>query len=380
MFPTSRLLAHGAAVLALALSASAQVQIGASKDNTLYNDVSGLISNGVGEYFFVGRNAGMSAYPIRRGLIAFDVAAAIPAGSLITSVELTLSMSQTSSGPSSVAVHRVLADWGEGLSDAPGTEGAGAAAQPGDATWVHRFFNGVTWATPGGDLAATPSAALTVDQANFYTWTSTPALVADVQAWLDTPSSNFGWCLRGAESVVGSAKRFDSKDNVFPVLRPVLTVSYTAGPTVYCTQSKPTSVPGCTAKLSVTDFTLASGVWSATDIPRDATAGTGTSLGIFIYTRGVGIGQSATSLSVPYGTLCLSGFLRSAPACSPALVAGAVGGVCNVGPMTTAVNCSGGALGIAVGEDVNVQLWYRDPKGGAGGDANFSNAIFYTVQ
>ena len=46
--------------------------------------------------------------------------------------------------------------------------------------------------------------------------------------------------------------------------------------------------------------------------------------------------------------------------------------------MTTAVNCNGGALGILPGEDVNVQLWYRDPF--LGNDANFSNAVFYTAQ
>jgi hypothetical protein len=139
-------------------------------------------------------------------------------------------------------------------------------------------------------------------------------------------------------------------------------------------------VPGCTATLTVTHPSLASGVWSASSIARDVSAGTGNSLGIFIYTHGVGIGQSGVSQSVPYGTLCLSGFKRSAPACSPALLVGALGGVCNLGPMTTAVNCSGGALGIAVGDDVNVQLWYRDPLGASGGNANFSNAIFYTVQ
>jgi hypothetical protein len=55
-------------------------------------------------------------------------------------------------------------------------------------------------------------------------------------------------------------------------------------------------------------------------------------------------------------------------------------GVCNSGPMTVAVDCNGGALGIAVGEDVNVQLWYRDPKHGEHGNANLSNAVFYTVQ
>jgi len=33
-----------------------------------------------------------------------------------------------------------------------------------------------------------------------------------------------------------------------------------------------------------------------------------------------------------------------------------------------------------VGDDVNVQLWYRDPTAANGGNANLSNAIFYTVQ
>jgi hypothetical protein len=380
VIPTPRLLAHGAAVLALALSASAQVLIQASKDNTLYSDQSGMVSNGKGQHFFVGRNAGMTAYPIRRGLIAFDVAAAIPAGSQITSVQLTLSLSQTISGPIPIQLHRALQDWGEGASDAPGTEGAGDAAEPGDATWVYRFFNTANWSTPGGSFISTASASLPVGQAGFYTWPSTPALVADVQGWLDAPSTNFGWFVRGAESTSDSAKRFDSRENPFPSLRPVLSVTYSAGASVYCLQAKPTSVPGCSAKLTVTNPTLASGAWSTADIARDVSAGTGSSLGIYIYTHGVGIGPSGVSLSVPYGTLCLSGFKRSAPACSPALLAGAQGGVCNVGPMTTAVNCSGGALGIAVGDDVNVQLWYRDPLGTAGGNANFSNAIFYTVQ
>jgi hypothetical protein len=151
-----------------------------------------------------------------------------------------------------------------------------------------------------------------------------------------------------------------------------------AGAVGYCTQTKPTSVSGCSAELDVTDLTLATGVWTATDIPRQAGLGTGTVLGIFIYTDGVGIGQSAFSANTAFGTLCLSGFKRSAPACAPATLANAQAGVCNPGPMTTSVNCGGGALGIAVGEDVNAQLWYRDP--GAGGNANFSNAIFYTVQ
>ena len=147
----------------------------------------------------------------------------------------------------------------------------------------------------------------------------------------------------------------------------------------YCSQTKATSVPGCFATLDAPDTTLA-GAWVANNIARDASAGVGTSLGIFIYTDGVGIGPSAFSASVPFGTLCLSGFKRSSPACAPALIPNAQPGVCNFGPMAIGVGCGGGALGVTVGEDVNVQLWYRDPTAANSGNANFSNAIFYTVQ
>ena len=150
------------------------------------------------------------------------------------------------------------------------------------------------------------------------------------------------------------------------------------GATTYCPQAKATTVAGCTASLTAADLTLATGTWDTTNIPRAAGLGTGTALGIYMYTSGVGIGQSAFSSNIPFGTLCLAGFKRSSPACAPAILPGAMAGVCNAGNLSTAVNCSGGALGINVGDDVNVQLWYRDP--GSVGDANFSNAIFYTVQ
>jgi hypothetical protein len=42
------------------------------------------------------------------------------------------------------------------------------------------------------------------------------------------------------------------------------------------------------------------------------------------------------------------------------------------------INCNAGALGINIGEDVNVQCWYRDPPNLC--LSNFTNAIFYTVQ
>jgi hypothetical protein len=51
-------------------------------------------------------------------------------------------------------------------------------------------------------------------------------MVADVQQWLTSPAANTGWILIGAESVGHSAKRFDSRENSVPQLRPRLTLTF----------------------------------------------------------------------------------------------------------------------------------------------------------
>jgi len=203
--------------------AQLQATIGAKKDNTLYEDTAGLFSNGAGEYFFVGKT---NAEKLRRGLIAFDVAGNIPASAIIDSVKLKLSMSQTIADTQRIELHRVLADWGEGTSNASGNEGAGAAATPDEATWIHRFFNTRLWTKAGGDFVTTASASRTVGSFGFYVWGSAPQMVADVQMWLNNPASNFGWLLLGNENKFPTAKRFDSREHSTPVNRPVLTVFY----------------------------------------------------------------------------------------------------------------------------------------------------------
>lgn len=206
-----------------ATMAQTQVTIGASKDNTLYESTTGALSNGAGQHLFVGKTATGS---IRRTLIAFDIAGAVPSGATITSVALTLRMSQTSSGPDTVKLRRVSENWGEGASVASGNEGGGAPATTNDATWLHTFFDASFWSAIGGVSVATPSGAIVVNDTASYTWPSTPAMVADVQDWLDTPSSNFGWMLTASEDVAHLTKRFDSKEVTAQSARPKLTVTY----------------------------------------------------------------------------------------------------------------------------------------------------------
>lgn len=205
------------------------IAIGAAKDNTLYESISGSLSNGAGQYFFCGK--GNNGY-IKRGLIMFDIAGSgIPAGSRIKSAKLELNMSKTIVGPQAVSLHRVLKGWGEGSSNANAQEGSGALATSGDATWLHTFFSSSFWDNPGGDFSAAASASRSVGGTGLYAWESAGA-TADVQSWLDEPAGNFGWLVKGNESSAPTAKRFDSRES--PANRPKLTVEY-EGPCLFRT-------------------------------------------------------------------------------------------------------------------------------------------------
>lgn len=152
----------------------------------------------------------------------------------------------------------------------------------------------------------------------------------------------------------------------------------TGAPVPFCLQSKPTSVPACTASLQVTSQSLATGTWNVSSVPLGP--GVNSSVGIFIYTRGPGIGLSLASSSTPFGTLCLppGQFLRSSPACAPATLSGGTPNSCTSAFPPFSPSCGGGALSIQPGDDVNVQCWYRDPPNAGG--ANLTNAVYYTAQ
>ncbi len=204
------------------------VAVTANLDNTLYEDGTGGISNGAGRYMFAGKAAGL-----RRALVAFDVAGNVPANSTITGATLSLYCSRTNPANSTVLInlHRVLAAWGEGTSDAGDPGGAGTAATTGDATWLHTFYNTSLWTNVGGDFDATASGGQSVTGIGSYVWGSTAGMVADVQAWLDTPSSNAGWILIGEEAgTLVNAKRFNTREYPEGPVQPILTITYDLPP------------------------------------------------------------------------------------------------------------------------------------------------------
>ena len=204
------------------------------KDNTLYQDAgnAGLISNGAGMFLFAGR-IGTGIDPNfngerRRAVMKFNIAGNIPAGSTINSATLTVTVTMSPEGVNRTnTLHKLTSDWGEGASVALVAGGGGGAdAEPGDATWRFTFFDTDTWDMLGGDFVAQASASKNIAGAGSYTFGSTAGMVADVQAWLDDDSTNFGWLLRGDESTLFTARQFASRENL-TAASPLLTIDFT---------------------------------------------------------------------------------------------------------------------------------------------------------
>lgn len=174
------------------------------KDSSLFSDEPNN-SNGLGISLFAGRTGGDES---RRALVAFDIAAAIPAGARIENAGLTLTSFRNSRSDVSAddifSLHAITTDWGE--ASAPGSNsgplgGGGTSAATGDATWLSSFHNAANWSTPGGYFATSASAVqtaglVTAPDSLHVTWFGS-GLVADVQNWLDNPTINFGWAVIG---------------------------------------------------------------------------------------------------------------------------------------------------------------------------------------
>jgi hypothetical protein len=165
-----------------------------------------------------------------RALVRFDLSS-IPPQAVVESVIVTFRVVRTppSPVPSTFDLHRLFVDWGEGTKSG----NQGAAATPGEATWLARHAPSILWSQAGAaapdDFDPTPSASspLQIDLG----FESTDDLVADVQDWVLNPDSNFGWILMSqSESVPFTARRFGSRET--PATAPTLVVEYSIPATV----------------------------------------------------------------------------------------------------------------------------------------------------
>lgn len=145
----------------------------------------------------------------------------VPAGAVVTGATLRLIAVAGPREPYTFDLNRVLVNWKED-----------------ETTWSVRL-TGTPWSAAGGemgtDFAASPSASAVFEPVsvpvsiggqpvtNIF---SSPAMVADVQSWLNEPGANFGWILYMAGGLAGSGRQLASREDV--TLKPVLTVEYTA--------------------------------------------------------------------------------------------------------------------------------------------------------
>jgi len=353
------------ALAALAPAVTADVlQLSATQDNTVFSEVEN--SNGAGDHIFAGQNNGNHS---RRALLAFDIANQIPAGSTINSVSLRLRCSQTISGSWQVDLNRLLESWGEGASDAIAQEGTGAAAEANDATWNTRFFPGMPWTTPGGEFVSPASASRNVIGDNaFYTWTAA-GMTADVQLWLDQPSTDFGWVLKFAnETINQNAKRFDSRTNPTVNFRPRLTVDFTPPSTCTSTSfcsSTPNSSGGAALIATTGSCSVATNNFGLVAQPVPNT------IGVFFYSAGKVNG----GLGTPFGNglRCIGSAGNPIFRTTPVAISG------NTLARQIDFTTLSPAGAITPGSTWNLQAWFRDPPAG-GAQFDLSDAVEVTFQ
>jgi hypothetical protein len=186
--------------------------------DTYLNSFSSTANFGTISIMKLGTAGSSGGSAIQRGLMRFDPLAGIPSGSIIQSVQLNIVVTRkpfTDAVPA-FALFRVLTDWAEA-----------------EATWINRL-DGIPWASPGGaagsDYISVASASIPIMAEGDYTYNSTDALVADVQAWVDTPASNRGWMIiSDMEGIEFTARRIESRESVTP---PQLVVSFLPPPRI----------------------------------------------------------------------------------------------------------------------------------------------------
>jgi hypothetical protein len=202
-----------------------------AKDSSIFKDVANN-SAGAGLGIFAGNNNNKSP---RRGLIQFDVAGNVPTGVTITGATLTLTLEQSPGvGPSTIDLHRLSVDWGEGNKSAGSLSGMGAAAGAGDATWNENMFGSSSWTNAGGDYAGAISAGASVGSTLGQQYIfSSPTLLNEVIDMYLNPGNNHGWELVNEGEGVNdqqTVKSFYSREATPIGLRPVLSITFVPEP------------------------------------------------------------------------------------------------------------------------------------------------------
>jgi hypothetical protein len=155
-----------------------------------------------------------------RGLIRFALPSTLNQRMVITSADFSLTTGALSGGSptaATVSLQRLTENWGQGTGSGAdpitGDFTYGQACTAGGATWNQPLCFGVPWATAGGTvngtLSASASAPATSGSAVKWSSTGGTGMASDVQGWVNSPSSNYGWrLLSSTDATSGDVQRF----------------------------------------------------------------------------------------------------------------------------------------------------------------------------
>lgn len=149
-----------------------------------------------------------------RAGLRFEVSGVIPAGATVRSAALTVKVVKVPSGgaDSTFELRRILQPWDEATVSWNQRSAADAWSVPG--------------AAAGTDFSATVSATVAVSGLNSYVFTANAGLVADVQAWVDSPGTNFGWMLLSQAEPTGKTARHFGAREALDASVPALSITF----------------------------------------------------------------------------------------------------------------------------------------------------------
>ncbi len=336
----------------------------ADQDNTIYSDPAGSLSNGSGRFMFVGTTGGR----VTRGILRFDVASAVPAGARVTDVRFEAEVHASGAGAIGTAdhsLHAVLADWGEGTTTGSGGlwgEGDGGPATPGSVTHLHTSYPSAFWQTPGGDFEPDASGAFGAPTAGAVV-AQGPGMVADVQRWIDSPSSNLGWILK-ADDESRPARIYRTREYIGGALNAFLVITFE--PPIGTSVCGPAAVnaSGLPGEIGATGSVMA----SQNNVRLTAHHLTPNTFGIFVVSDTTGHTPPAGTI---FGTLCLSGSIGRYQA-----VVQSTGpeGTFSLPIDLTAIPHPTGTAPVGAGDTLYFQAWFRDRRMGMAG-SNLTDAL-----
>jgi hypothetical protein len=209
-----------AVVLLAARSSFGATAVLAPSDDTFINSGNPANNNGGSSSLFTGTDGHGG---LMRALVRFAMPAGLQGRATVTGARLQLTVRELPNntiGPAALeTLARVTQPWaqGNGSGELPGTITVGLACGGTitGATWNQtNCATAVAWTTAGGSVTAPPSGqadttGVAADAAVTWDSVSNPAMLADVQSWLDTPASNDGWRLASnTEGAPSAAQRF----------------------------------------------------------------------------------------------------------------------------------------------------------------------------